>query len=576
MGGEEFQEVFQESWLKNPAVTYRELLSRKEANISPEESVALAATQFLLNLESDLIANLQSINAQQLQSPRDKGLYQYLLATTYLKGGRFDDAIDLLQSELLLPYVQKNAFFKVLLLQELAYAFGITEQFSTAYDYLYEAFELASQVESQFGVALVQITSGNVYYFNGDYDQARDYYQRALVHFKQLNYPYYLGDIYLGLAGVDSKLGQYSEALEYYDAYDQVANYVEDIGDRFHLFYGRATLYSHTGRCKESLQDIEKALQLDGPKDYISELQKTKAKCAIQVGDTETAILANEKARQAISKQTELAGTLWEADITLIDAKIAVATGNLTTAIANYEAYIEQYRLASQLKYSQDLAKQKLNYENFQKDLRIQLLEEKTKLRNYLVIGVIIIALLILLGFFWQKRQSKIFYERSIIDPLTGLYNRRFALQTLEFWKEKTLSADYGWCLAVIDIDNFKSVNDTYGHNVGDAMIKHLAEMAKMSARSNDVVARFGGEEFVIALARTDKHEAAGVLERFRASMANSHVLAGDNNVSRTVSIGAVMVTHSDWTMEEWLEKADAALYTAKRGGKNRIEFAVV
>ncbi|MDQ0661047.1 sensor domain-containing diguanylate cyclase [Paenibacillus sp. W2I17] len=154
-------------------------------------------------------------------------------------------------------------------------------------------------------------------------------------------------------------------------------------------------------------------------------------------------------------------------------------------------------------------------------------------------------------------------------DLLTGLKNRRFfqekMLESLMMFREKQRY----FSLLVVDIDHFKSINDTYGHPIGDLVLGNLAGLLQSVSRSTDVVARYGGEEFVIILPDCEEEQAIGIAERYRSQVASADW--GEYNI--TVSIGAATVVEED-TEKSLFQRADNALYASKTGGRNRVTHA--
>ena len=123
----------------------------------------------------------------------------------------------------------------------------------------------------------------------------------------------------------------------------------------------------------------------------------------------------------------------------------------------------------------------------------------------------------------------------------------------------------------MIDIDNFKSINDTYGHQVGDCVIKSLANCLTNCTRGSDYVFRYGGEEFTVLLSNTDIKGAKQLAERMRAAVENVVCICDDVNVSYTVSIGVTQLGNND-TVTKLFTRADKALYNAKKAGKNCVK----
>ena len=157
----------------------------------------------------------------------------------------------------------------------------------------------------------------------------------------------------------------------------------------------------------------------------------------------------------------------------------------------------------------------------------------------------------------------------AVTDGLTGLYNHRFIFERLE--EETAKVARYGRLLSIImlDIDNFKQVNDTFGHRAGDEVILSVAHAIMASLRKTDVAGRYGGEEFLVLLPETDLKAAHIVAEKIRNTVALLQFETKDLAV--TISAGVAEAEKGE-SFEALINRADAKLYTAKRNGKNRVE----
>jgi two-component system cell cycle response regulator len=165
--------------------------------------------------------------------------------------------------------------------------------------------------------------------------------------------------------------------------------------------------------------------------------------------------------------------------------------------------------------------------------------------------------------------------EMAVTDQLTGLYNRRYLASHLTgmfdraFWTGRPLS------LMILDIDHFKSINDTHGHDIGDKVIQEIAGRIRNSVRGIDLACRYGGEEFLVAMPDTDRVVAGVVAERLRQEIAAHRVTlnGGRDEISVTVSIGISSTEEGskDDTGQKLIKRADEALYAAKTGGRNRV-----
>ncbi|MFJ7838045.1 MULTISPECIES: sensor domain-containing diguanylate cyclase [Lysinibacillus] len=163
--------------------------------------------------------------------------------------------------------------------------------------------------------------------------------------------------------------------------------------------------------------------------------------------------------------------------------------------------------------------------------------------------------------------QVSYFKDQSTTDPLTGVTNRRTMDATLSEWEKNQLMHS----IILLDLDHFKSVNDTYGHAVGDKVLQYLAKKMKAVARENDICCRYGGEEFIILLPNTTVEEAAIVAENLRQQLANSNSPCGR---PVTLSAGVAEYPKMASTTEALIEAADGALYLAKQAGRNQVKTA--
>jgi diguanylate cyclase (GGDEF)-like protein len=160
--------------------------------------------------------------------------------------------------------------------------------------------------------------------------------------------------------------------------------------------------------------------------------------------------------------------------------------------------------------------------------------------------------------------------EMAIRDELTGLFNRRHIMDILSQQQALADSGDYHFSLCYLDLDHFKNINDTYGHGVGDEVLRRFARLVHDSLREADYTGRLGGEEFVLVLSQTELGEAAYVCERLRGSLEKTGFHDLNEALDVTVSVGVAQYRPGE-RIDETLARADTCLYRAKESGRNRV-----
>jgi len=171
-----------------------------------------------------------------------------------------------------------------------------------------------------------------------------------------------------------------------------------------------------------------------------------------------------------------------------------------------------------------------------------------------------------------MKRSQKRLTEMATIDFLTGIFNRQHFINQAEEELLHCTNNRRSCAIILLDVDLFKTVNDTYGHQVGDQVLKHIVDVCRSSIRRVDIMGRYGGEEFVILLPESPLEGALLVAERVRLAVAQSAFAVAQENILVTVSLGVAISNPDEFmTLDQLLEQADQALYLSKNGGRNRV-----
>ncbi|WP_456451283.1 diguanylate cyclase [Hydrogenimonas sp.] len=161
--------------------------------------------------------------------------------------------------------------------------------------------------------------------------------------------------------------------------------------------------------------------------------------------------------------------------------------------------------------------------------------------------------------------------EKSMRDGLTGVYNRKFLEEFIDQINKQAQRHTTNYAVLMLDIDFFKQVNDTYGHDIGDQFIRLLAQTIQESVRNADIVARYGGEEFVVLLHQSTPEGAKKVAEKIRTAFEKRTIHINGKHIHKTVSVGLSLFPQDAKTLREAIKYADVALYRAKESGRNRV-----
>lgn len=158
-------------------------------------------------------------------------------------------------------------------------------------------------------------------------------------------------------------------------------------------------------------------------------------------------------------------------------------------------------------------------------------------------------------------------------DPLTQLFNRRYFSHAAHKLLQQATLAQQPISVSLIDIDNFKKINDTHGHSTGDKAIKHVADVIKAKSRTQDLFARYGGEEFIILMPNTQLNNALKLAERIRTELENAAFKIEQDTLNLTISAGIAEIDTQKANLEEGIKQADKALYKAKNNGRNQSKL---
>jgi two-component system, cell cycle response regulator len=289
------------------------------------------------------------------------------------------------------------------------------------------------------------------------------------------------------------------------------------------------------------------------------------------------------QAKQILAKLGESYSATWEADAD--NAVHAAKIGDYDAVlISTLLADADGLRIASQIKSQEETRAVPLLVFVDEDDTRAMFKALEMGINDYLTVPVDKNELAVRVRTQIRRKRYqealKSQYQRSVsmalTDGLTGLYNRHYLNTHLENMVRQSMANTKNLALMIMDMDHFKTVNDTHGHDAGDRVLKQLADVIVRASRSTDLAARFGGEEFVMLMPETDPLAALGAANRIRELVAGTDFVINNEGqtIQRTVSIGVASLLSEGDSPEGLLKRADEALYSAKNSGRNNVKVS--
>lgn len=352
------------------------------------------------------------------------------------------------------------------------------------------------------------------------------------------------------------------------------------------LRLSRADLLDKEGHADQAvalLKRIEPSILRVGFQPHIASLHVSLAQAYVSLGD---AAKARQSALAAVAASDPKSFT-WplQAAYELL-YQIDKRAGHDRAALAYYEKYVRQEKAAMDDTKTRALAYQMVRQQVLDKKLKLEALDKKNRileLRQELAgkaqetsrLHILLLALVIVVIGLWTfrlKHSQLRFRKLARHDGLTGVFNRQHFLHEAGRVLQRLHQADAGACLVALDLDHFKRINDTYGHAAGDEALRRVVEICGRELRASDLFGRLGGEEFGILMPAYTCEQGVEIATRIRRSLAAATLkLDPETKVVVSASLGLAHSTASGYAFHQLFTDADAALYRAKNGGRNRL-----
>ncbi len=474
----------------------------------------------------------------------------------------------------------------VFAMQELAYTQSLTEHFETALIELEDAYEKAIQINDEFLIATVEETYGAIFSYMKNYSASLIHLQKARMIYKKLHYKSHYAEVILGFGMTQRHAKKWQQALKSFKHYQKIVAPFHSPFSNFLANYGLGMTFAEMGDYDQAYPYLIKGIGLNGLDDYRAELYKQLAIYYSLKHHRKKAYASLNEAKNIFNRLPELKDTSWEVETLKTEAQLLYNLSEYQPAFQLLQKYLDKYLAISQLKNNQRIYQLELNSINTRKDLEIAMLKKQADLdlkqittqqqinqKQKLINLFVILMFLAIVGFiFWQFYINRKLRRLSNHDGLTGLYNRRYCFEKLAKLLINLNESKGKLSVLLIDLDDFKKINDNFGHPIGDKILKLVARNGLSILRPGDIFARVGGEEFMLILPRTSKKQSLKVAERFRSTIEKAVLTdVKGSPLAITTSIGTATYDKNNATIEQIYAHADQALYQAKLAGKNTI-----
>ena len=464
--------------------------------------------------------------------------------------GDFGDALVDLQKAYGLNVALKKESGQRYVLNAIAnlYADSRVAQYDRALEYYRQLLAANEAAGLPREIATAHFNLGSTLESKGDLKGALEEYEKALAIERQRKDPAEIAYDQRSIGVVLTKQERPREALPWLD---QAVAYFERSGDAERLAQARlsrAVALRKLGRLRDALTDLEAARQrFEATRSdrFLEKLQDERGLVLAAAGDWQNAFAARTAQmglRQKLSDRMR-----------------------------------EEHTSRLRVQFDTEKKEQENRALLRENELRGRALEDAERIRSLQRIVILLSAgLIAILGYLAVRHilNARRFRALALTDELTRLPNRRHIMTVAHAQSRAARQGGTPFCLIALDIDHFKRINDTYGHDVGDLVLQRVAHTCRTALRRDDQVGRTGGEEFLVVLPRTPAAVAVEVAQRLRAAVERLDCTDLDPALSVTVSLGVTEWTPVDPELSATAKRADDCLYRAKQGGRNRVELA--
>ncbi|MAD18555.1 MAG: GGDEF domain-containing protein [Alteromonadaceae bacterium] len=462
--------------------------------------------------------------------------------------------------------------------------FTSLNEYSGAAENFLEAYSLSTQYTGKISKANIAGMIGVMYENRGDYKLAIPYYAEAVAHARKNNEPLNLSIVLFGLGSANFRAGNIDLGETQLIESADIARSLDDSQGVGYALKQLAKISIKKQDYALAEKRLKRAAEIfadseNRPIDF--QISKSLFEVALATGELDKAERHRDRAKEFLNPTTMPSDTI---EIEQLEAELAAAQGDLAVAYAHMQQALTLSGEYHATRNSEQLHRLRAIYRVRASEQENKILEHQNRLQRFALnaqeqrnvylwafLGILLLVCCLLAVMVYRvKAQSKALTKLAITDDLTGLYNRRHIIEQLERQVNAANRYKYDLCVAIIDLDFFKKINDSYGHAVGDRVLIEFSNICSKNLRQSDIIGRIGGEEFLVILPHTNLQDGYNALDglRHKISMVNNVVDIKDLSIS--ASIGLTFNTDGRESMQ-LMADADTALYQAKTLGRDQV-----
>jgi diguanylate cyclase (GGDEF)-like protein len=468
----------------------------------------------------------------------------------------------------------------------------ITEQYEKSMIMLNDALNIANSLDNEELKGSVNSELGILYAYMYQPEKSVKFYQASYEHYKKAGMDLYALNSLQNIAINHMEEGRYEQAIPLFEEIVQSSEKLSnnEIVGGLYLSMSIAYAMKKEPDTEIAYQYLTMAEQyMEGAQKHNAPLYFTLEKAYVleAMGRYDEALDSLIIAEEFLAKNSKTKNTFSHYNLMYLQSEIYYKTEKYQQAYEKQSQYLKRLFNDKQTTNMEKVEELRLSYESQQADFKNKLLEQEQSVQiiqlnnmtyheNNLQLFIVFVSL-IMLALAWlllkMVQGQKHLLRVSQIDDLTGVINRRHLVELGEKMFITTHGKQQDFSVLMIDVDNFKMINDNLGHKIGDKVLKEIAELASLIMRTNDCFGRFGGEEFICLLPETSATDAHDVAESLRLTIQEKVML---NKVDEQVTVSIGISSYKKQTNESFsqlIKDADIKMYQAKSLGKNRVCF---